>query len=201
MSLTEKKLNKWFLQNAKVTDLKKGYVVVSPLNIDIHTDLLEIIITCWAKQFSKIHIDSIVGIPDAGARYATPLALKLKAKRTLPAKKRSYPIGWEKLGKVVQYEARSFTGFTEEVTTSFIGGVRKGEKVLLVDDVTARGDVGVAAIKALQKAGVIVVGLAIVFDKIEQGGVERIEKETGVKVFSLIRIQHIAEDGSIILAT
>jgi adenine/guanine phosphoribosyltransferase-like PRPP-binding protein len=71
--------------------------------------------------------------------------------------------------------------------------------VLLLDDVVAHGDTAIAAIDALHSAGVEVVGLAVLFDKLWQGGVEAIKKKTDVDTYSLIRIKEITSSGSVVL--
>lgn len=72
-------------------------------------------------------------------------------------------------------------------------------KVLVVDDVVAHGNTAVAALTALQKAGVEVIGLAVLFDKVWQKGTQRIFQETGVKVSSLISIEQITTQGDLVL--
>lgn len=197
MTQEQDQLREWFLENAVVTDIKKGYIVVAELNIVLDTELLGLITNAWIQLFQNLEIDAIVGLPDAAGRLVSPLALALNIPTILPAKKHSYPKGWEGLGEVVEYEAESFTGPTQEVMSAFIGGVIAGMRVLVIDDVVATGEVGASAILALQQAGVIVVGLGVIFDKVWQGGVEKIEHETGVPVSSLVSVDEITPEGKI----
>lgn len=187
----------WFKQNAVVTDIKKGYIVVSKLNIVLDTEMLKLITAAWAVCFADLKVDAIVGLPDAAGRLISPLAIALQIPIILPAKKRSYPKGWEGLGNVVEYAADSFTGPTQEVTKAFIGGIQKDMRVLVIDDVAATGAVGTAAIHAMQNAGVNIVGMGVIFDKAWQGGVERIVENTGVNVCSLITVEQIYLNGEI----
>jgi adenine/guanine phosphoribosyltransferase-like PRPP-binding protein len=101
---------------------------------------------------------------------------------------------------VISYTNASFT-MAQDGVKSHLGFVKKGMKVLLVDDVVAYGETATAAINALQAAGVEVVGLAVLFDKQWQGGVERITSTTGVPVHSLISIEKILPDGTIVVAS
>ena len=190
-------LKQKFLDCAFVKDAKKGYIVVKDFNLAIDPDILEFASRCWAEQYHHdTNIDAIVGLPDAGARLVSVLGEMLRVNRILPSKRTSVvPGAWE---DVVSFTNGSFTTGQDEVV-SHVGFVRAGQRVLVVDDVVAHGTTGVAAILALQEAGVEVVGLAALFDKVWQGGVERIEKETGVKVFSLIRIKEVKNDGTIVL--
>lgn len=190
-------LKQLFLHSAFVKDAEKGYVVVENFNLAIDPDVLELASRCWADLYGEHKdIDAVVGLPDAGARLAPLLAEKIHAKTILPSKRVPHPPGaWK---DIVSYSNSSFTTNQDEVV-SHIGFVRSGMKVLLVDDVVAHGNTAVAAIHALQKAGVIVVGIAVLFDKTWQKGRERIEKETGVKVSSLISLEQITPEGEIVL--
>lgn len=190
-------LKQLFLQNAFVKDAEKGYVVVESFNLAIDPDVLELASRCWADLFQSFkNVDAVVGLPDAGARLAPLLAEKMHAHAILPSKRVPHPPGaWK---DIVSYSNSSFTTNQDEVI-SHIGFVRKGMNVLVVDDVVAHGNTAVAALSALQKAGVNVIGLAVLFEKTWQKGTQRIEKETGVKVSSLISIEQITPDGKLVL--
>ncbi len=178
-------------------DAQKGYVVVQNFNLTIDPEILDLATRCWADMYQEhTNVDAVVGLPDAGSRLAPLLAEKLHAKLVLPSKRSVTPPGaWQ---DVVTYSNPSFTTNQEDVT-SHIGFVKKGTKVLLVDDVIAKGHTAIAAIQALQKAGVEVVGLAVLFDKTWQGGKAVVEQTTSIEVCSLISIQSITADGKILL--
>jgi xanthine phosphoribosyltransferase len=184
-----------FLQSAFVKDAEKGYIVVKNFNLAIDPDVLEFASRCWAEHYhNDTSIDAIVGLPDAGARLVSVLGEMLRVGSILPSKRSSIvPGAWE---DVVSYTNSSFTMEQEEIK-SHIGFVKPGMRVLLVDDVIAHGNTAVAAIKALQQAGVEVVGLAVLFDKAWQDGVTKIAQATGVEPFSLIHIQEITPTGEI----
>ncbi|MBW7955837.1 hypothetical protein H3C66_03835 [Patescibacteria group bacterium] len=190
-------LKQLFLQSAFVKDAQKGYVVVESFNLAIDPDVLDLASRCWADLFQEHkNIDAVVGLPDAGARLAPLLAEKLHAHAILPSKRVPHPPGaWK---DVISYSNVSFTTNQDEVR-SHIGFVKPGMKVLLVDDVVAHGNTAVAAIQALLKAGVEVVGLAVLFDKTWQNGTQRVLEETGVHVSSLISIKKINERGELLI--
>ena len=190
-------LKQKFLKAAFVKDAHKGYVVVKEFNITIDPDVLEFASRCWAeKYYPDKNIDAVVGLPDAGSRLVSILAQKLQVNSILPSKRSpQVPGAWE---DVVSYTNSSFTMDKTEVV-SHIGFIKNGMRVLVVDDVVAHGHTAIAAIQALQKAGATVVGLAVLFDKVWQQGIETIQKETGVETFSLVRIQKIDEQGKIYL--
>ncbi len=191
-------LKQKFLSTAFVKDAAKGYVVVKEFNLSIDPDILQFASRCWAEHYHQdTHIDAIVGLPDAGARLVSVLGEMLRVKHILPSKRTLViPGAWE---NVVSFTNKSFTTNQEEIK-SHIGFVKPGMRVLLVDDVVAHGTTAVAAIKALQQAGVEVVGLAVLFDKTWQGGIEVIKKETGIEAYSLISITTITPDGQFELA-
>lgn len=188
-------LKRKFLECAFVKDAAKGYIVAKEFNISIDPDLLEFASRCWAEHYHHgMHIDAVVGLPDAGARLVSLLAQKLQVKAILPSKRTiTVPGAWE---DVVSYSNSSFTMDNTELR-SHIGFVKPGMKILVVDDVVAHGNTAIAAIKALQKAGVEVVGLAVLFDKVWQTGIETIKEKTGVETFSLVRIHDIDSNGQV----
>lgn len=185
-------LRQKFLESVFVKDAEKGYLVAKSFNLAIDPDVLEFASRCWAEHYHHHkQIDAIIGLPDAGARLISVLGEMLRVTAILPSKRTVVvPGAWE---DVVSYSNTSFTMSQDEVK-SHIGFVKKGMKVLLVDDVVAHGTTAVAAIKALQAAGVEVIGLAVLFDKAWQGGREKIKAETGIEAFSLISVNEITKD-------
>jgi adenine/guanine phosphoribosyltransferase-like PRPP-binding protein len=192
-------LRKWFVENAQVLNREQGYILVPPLNITLSTALLRKITAGWAHCLEGQQFDAVVGLPDAGARLVSALAMIMDIPVILPAKKRACPTSWSKVGQVVRYEAKTFTGPGQEIIQAFIGGIVAGMRILVIDDVSATGEVGVAAIAALQAAGTQVGAMGVIFDKSWQNGVARIERETGVPVFSLITVDSIDENNRVVL--
>ena len=78
--------------------------------------------------------------------------------------------------------------------------VQKGDRVLILDDVCATGETGYRIIEGLKKRGVTVVGFAVLFDKVFQGGLDYVAT-TGVKVFSCIRVETIGKHDTITVAS
>lgn len=188
-----------FLQDAHVIDPVKGYVVMASFNLTIDPDLLTLASSCWAEHFRKQapKIDAIVGLPDAGSRLVSVLANMLQVPIILPSKRAVTPPGaWK---NTISFQNESFTTNQDEVVSQ-IGFVKPGMNILVVDDVIAKGNTAEAALSALQQAGANVAGMAVLFDKVWQGGVERIEQATGVTPYSLIRVESIhPETGAISL--
>ncbi len=66
--------------------------------------------------------------------------------------------------------------------------VKKGDNILLVDDLIATGGTAEAAIKLLEKVGGNVVGCSFIIDLPELGGRGRLEK-LGKKVLTLVHFE------------
>ncbi|HII61831.1 orotate phosphoribosyltransferase [Pyrococcus horikoshii] len=69
------------------------------------------------------------------------------------------------------------------------GNVQKGDKVLLVEDVTTTGGSVIRAAKILREHGADVVGIFVVVDR-EEGAKENIEKE-GFKFYPLVLVSEL----------
>lgn len=178
-----------FLSTAVVKDPEKGYLVLRDFNLDLQPTLIARAAEWWAEQLADVPHDAMVGLPDAGSRLVLPLAMQLKTPRVLPAKRtQTVPGSWQ---NVVSYANQSFT-MAQQAVPSHIGFVQPGQRIILVDDVVAYGDTALTAIKAIGEAGAEVVGLAVLFAKEWQGGVERITAQTGVPVHSVITVKSIS---------
>lgn len=185
-------LKKEFLQEAKVLDVERGYISVSSFNLRMKPEVLRAAAKMIAVYFQNDKIDTVHGIPHSGNYLATAVALELGSKVRLHSsrKDQNIPTSWK---DVYRQEVRSFTTSTagmdvfSGINLSF---VKKGDRVLLLDDVCARGETGYKIVKGLQERGVKVVGFAVLFDKVFQGGLEY-AAGLGIKVFSCIRVKKI----------
>ena len=67
-------------------------------------------------------------------------------------------------------------------------GVKRGDRVLLVDDLIATGGSATAAVHLLKSLQAEVVGAAFIIDLPELGGMVKLES-TGIRVLSLVRFE------------
>jgi len=185
-------LKQEFLGQARVIDADRGYISVSSFNLRIKPAVLQAAAKLITRQFKNDQIDTIHGIPHSGNYLATAVALALSNVRLHSSRKdQNIPASWK---DVYRQEVRSFTTSTagmdvfSGINLSF---VKKGDRVLLLDDVCAKGETGYKIVKGLQERGVKVVGFAVLFDKVWQGGLEYVAS-LGVKVFSCIRVKSIS---------
>jgi len=191
-------LRKEFLQEAKVIDAQRGYISVSSFNLRMKPEVLAAAAKLIADFFKNDKIDTVHGIPHSGNYLATAVALALDGQVRLHSsrKDQNIPTSWK---DVYRQEVRSFTTSTagmdvfSGINLSF---VKKGDRVLLLDDVCARGETGYKIIKGLQERGVKVVGFAVLFDKVFQGGLDYVAN-LGVKVFSCIRVNKIGSNDKV----
>lgn len=85
------------------------------------------------------------------------------------------------------------TGYAE--SKMYIYGLKAGDKVFLVDSIIATGGTFSAIIKELKANKVTIQDAMAVIERVELRGVERVERETGYKVKTLIKVR--LKDGRI----
>jgi len=190
-----------FLREAKVIDAERGYISISSFNLRMKPHVLKSAAILIANEFKNEHIDIVHGIPHSGNYLATAVAMELGDAVRLHAsrKDQNIPSSWK---DVYRAEVRSFTTSSGGATVFSginLSFVQKGDRVLLVDDVCATGESGYHIVDGLQKHGVTVVGYAVLFDKIFQGGLDYVAS-LGIKVFSCVRVQEIGLHDRVVLA-
>lgn len=200
MSLAEDQqfLRNTFIQDVRVIEHEKGYVSAPSFNLRVSPKILAAGARLIVHAFKDEKIEIVHAIPNSAHFIATAVALELgDAVRLHNSRKDSQiPVTWK---EIYRREVRSFTqstdgfDFMSGLTFSF---VRKGDHVLLIDDVCARGETGVRVIEGLLEKGVKVAGFAVLFDKVFQGGLARIEK-LGVKTFSCVRVKSLRQGDAV----
>ncbi len=104
---------------------------------------------------------------------------------------RWYPAGLE--GEVsVDFEMEYASG------QLFLNGIEENDKVIIVDDMISTGGTVLALIQAVQLAKGKIVDIICVAEKIEYDGVQRIAKETGYQVKTLLKISIAGERSKVI---
>lgn len=195
-------LKQEFLREAKVIDLERGYISASSFNLRMKPAILAAAARLIAHEFKGEQIDIIHGIPHSGNYLATAVALAMDNGRTRihsSRKDQNVPTTWK---DIFRAEIRSFTTSNSGMTVYAginLSFVLPGDRVLIIDDVCATGETGVGIIEGLQKRGVHIAGFAVLFDKVFQGGLDAVA-QTGVKVFSCIRVVNIDKHDQIQIA-
>jgi len=191
-----------FLAEARVLDAEKGYISVPSFNLRMKPAVLKASAQEIAAHFKNDKIEVVHGIPHSGNYLATAVAIELGGQIRLHSsrKDQNIPTSWK---DVYRQEVRSFTTSTAGVDVFSginLSFVKKGDRVLVTDDVCARGETGYKIVKGLQERGVKVVGFAVLFDKVFQGGLELVAS-LGVKVFSCVRVKTITKLNQVVLWT
>lgn len=127
------------------------------------------------SKIGDLKIDKVVGIDARGFILAGILAERLKAGMVMIRKKGKLPFETESVEYDLEYGKSTLEMHRDSI--------KKGEKVLLADDVLATGGTMEASVKLVEKLGGKVVGIMflIVLDYLE--GRKKLNK---YKIFSLI---------------
>jgi adenine phosphoribosyltransferase len=162
----------------------QGYYeyVVNPLSSgvpEIPTEAL------WGCAFEVARVADVklcnkIVTPEAmGIHVATAISL-VTGIPMLVIRKKSYMLPTEI--KIIKK-----TGYAEE--TMYANGLESGDSILLVDSIIATVGTYLSIIRELVSRGVKVADAVAVIERVELGGVERIQRETGVAVKTLIRLR------------
>jgi len=132
------------------------------------------------KRYKDVKIDKVAGIESRGFIVGTPVAYELGLGFVPVRKKGKLPA--ETVGRDYQLE---YGSDRIEIHTD---AIRKGDRVLLVDDLIATGGTAEAAAGLIQDMGGTVVECCFVIDLPDVGARKRLEK-LGHKVFSLCEFE------------
>ncbi len=155
---------------AKVTDFPKPGIMfydISPLlaNGPVWQDTIKIL----AEQIKSYKPDLIVGIESRGFLLAAPLAFHMGIGFALIRKSGKLP------GKTLKFDyGLEYGQATLELQQS---AVKKGQKIVVVDDVLATGGTIGAAIQLLEQAGANVACTAFLIELLGLKGAEKIRAD------------------------
>src|SRR6201996_8929277 len=129
------------------------------------------------QPYAGVRIDKVAGIEARGFILGGAVAHQLST-GFVPGRKKG------KLPFTVHSEEYSLEYGTDQIEIH-TDAVRKGDNVLVIDDLIATGGTCVAAIKLLERAGANVVGCSFVIDLPELGGADKI-RALGKQVATLV---------------
>jgi len=130
-----------------------------------------------AAPYKEMNIDNVAGIEARGFIFGTAVAYELGVGFVPIRKKGKLPFD--------TYEQDYQLEYGQDTIEMHADSIRKGERVLVVDDLIATGGTAEAAIKLIQKTGAEIVGAAFVVDLPDLGGLKRIT-DMGVPVTALV---------------
>jgi len=134
-----------------------------------------------------IDVDYLVG----AEAMAIPLIVPLSLMTGIPynvVRKRRYGLPGE-------VSVRQVTGYSEKEL--YINGLKKGDRVIILDDVVSTGGTLRAIVKALKSMGVEVRDIIVVVRKTER--LEELEKDIGQKIRTLVSVK--VEEGKVRVIT
>jgi adenine phosphoribosyltransferase len=130
--------------------------------ITAHPILYRKIISKLIKPFKDKKITKVVAIESKGYLYGPLIAYKLKVP--------FIPVF--KSGRIPKQfvEQRKFKDYSKSIKSINVGKItiKKGDKIFLVDDVFETGESAKAAIKIIEKLGGKIVGISIIYNKMNQ---------------------------------
>jgi len=130
-----------------------------------------------AAPYKAMNIDNVAGIEARGFIFGTAVAYELGVGFVPIRKKGKLPFD--------TYEQDYQLEYGQDTIEMHADSIRKGERVLVVDDLIATGGTAEAAIKLIRETGAEIVGAAFVVDLPDLGGLKRIE-DMGIPVTALI---------------
>ena len=167
--------------------LKEGVVIDNSIlkvdhfiNHQIDTKLMDLFAEEVKKCFINSQIDKILTIEASGIAIAYAVSEKFNNLPFVFARKNKSSIIDDNVYKT---EIKSFTQNKITTVTVAKNFLKKGERILIVDDFLAEGNAAMGLIDICQQAGAIVVGFADMIEKEFQGGKKRLLNQ-GVKVYS-----------------
>ena len=131
--------------------------------------------------------DFIVGAEAMAIPLIVPLTLMTGIPYNVVRKK--------KYGLPGEVNVRQTTGYSEK--DLYINGLKKGDRVVIVDDVISTGGTLKAIVQAFKAMGVKVADIIVVVQKTD--GLERLEAELDMKIKTLVRVD--VKDGKVRVLT
>ena len=136
-------------------------------------------------KHADLNVDKIVAVEAMGIHLATALPLATDIPFVV-IRKRQYGLEGEK-------EVYQKTGYGS--SNLYVNDLHPGEKILLIDDVVSTGGTMIALLKTLKDMGLEIKSTVAVIEKGE--GKEIVEKETGMKVLTIVKLDVV--DGKVVI--
>lgn len=141
---------------------------------------LKDVVTEFVKRYKDSKIDVVAGIEARGFILGGVLAHELGVGFVPLRKKGKLPHKTESVTYDLEYGT--------DTIEIHVDAIKKGENVLLADDLLATGGTSLAAARLIEKLGGKVVECAFIVDLPEVGGKKKLT-EAGFKVFNLVEFE------------
>lgn len=168
----------------------RNYIINPLLDHAPETDynLMKDVVVELTKIISLGSSNKIIGEEDRGGYIAALMAYKNKKSLAM--------VKWNPGGLKGDFGINFRNAYTNG--RMYVHGVKKGENVILVEDIVDSGGTLIAMIKLLKKSGVNVCDVVAIAEKIEYAGCARIKKETGVNVRCLLQVSCTGKQSKVI---
>ena len=168
---------------------KKAYYIFMLINITgrfiQNPHILKEITEAVVRIVDFSNVDKILTLEAMGLHVGTALSLKTNKPLTIAGKVkyRDEITNWE---PPYQMFIEKKTGYS--ASRLYINDIIPHERILLIDSIISTGGSFVATIKKLQEYSVEIVDAIAVIEKADYDGVERVKRETGVDVKTLVKV-------------
>ncbi|MCX5777557.1 MAG: adenine phosphoribosyltransferase [Candidatus Firestonebacteria bacterium] len=135
---------------------KKGIVFKDITPLLMNPKALQQVIDMWVSRFKKSKINKVVAMESRGFLFGVPVALKLKA-GFVPVRKPG------KLPRKTISQSFSLE-YGKDKLEIHRDAIKKGDRVLIIDDVLATGGTAEAVTKLVEKLGGTVKSLAFLME-------------------------------------
>jgi adenine phosphoribosyltransferase len=122
----------------------------------------------FSKFFHPNDFDIFAGIESRGFLFACAMALHYKKGMIMIRKKGKLPGNTERLAYKIEYG--------KDVIEIQKNSLKKGQRVIICDDLLATGGTAKASAKLIEKMGAKVSGMAFIIELTELGGMKQISK-------------------------
>ncbi len=147
---------------------KKGILFrdFGPILRDPHA--MSLAVDGFVRHFNPRDVDMLAGIESRGFVVAAALAARMDKGMVMIRKKGKLPGKTASVSYTIEYGKD-----TIEIQS---GSLKKGQRVLICDDLLATGGTAKAAAKLVEGAGARVAGFAIIIELTGLGGIKKISK-------------------------
>ena len=133
-----------------------------------------------AAPFARANVDAVAGIEARGFILGGAIADRL-ARGVVPLRKKG-KLPWKTIGQEYTLE------YGVDIIEMHEDAIRRGERILIVDDLIATGGTAEAAVKLVQRSGGEIVGATFAIDLPELGGARKLAAH-GIKCHTLMTFE------------
>ncbi len=165
-------------QSSPVVIMKHYRYVVHPITDGIPyiaPTLLNKVVNSIIRK-ANLNVDYVVVPETMGIPLGTLLSYKTKIPLNI-IRKKCYKLK----GELVIKQKTAYKS-----AKMYLNGLRKGNRVLIVDDIISTGGTLLGIIKVMEKAGIKIIDIITVLERGE--GKKQVEKETGYKIKTLQKV-------------